>query len=138
MTFEDVDVEVVADLAPEDVEAREVFDEDKVDTVNNPLLDFLLGGGDISGLSVGGRQRNMRIQAGDASRSDPVVIDGCLYGQRFDEIKAACLESGELFVDPEFPPDDGSLFFSQSQYGIEWKRPHELVLIILINKLLIS
>ena len=104
MTFDDVDVEAVADLSPEDVEAREVFGEDKVDTVNNPLLDFILGGGDISGLSVGGRQRNMRIQAGDMSRSDPVVIDGCLYGRNFDDIKATYLENGELFVDQEFPP----------------------------------
>ena len=30
MTFEDVDVDAVADLGPEDVEAREVFGEDKV------------------------------------------------------------------------------------------------------------
>ena len=41
--------------------------------------------------------------------------------------KAGCLERGELFVDEEFPPDDGSLWFSERQYGIEWKRPHELV-----------
>ena len=33
-----------------------------------------------------------RIQSGEADRSDPVVVDGCLYGQKFDEIKAACLE----------------------------------------------
>ena len=39
--------------------------------------------------------------------SDPVVVDGCLYGQNFDEIKAACLEAGELWTDPEFPPDEG-------------------------------
>ena len=38
---------------------------------------------------------------------DPVVVDGCLYGQNFDEIKAACLEGGELWTDPEFPPDEG-------------------------------
>ena len=38
---------------------------------------------------------------------DPVVVDGFLYGQNFDEIKAACLESGELWTDPEFPPDEG-------------------------------
>ena len=33
-----------------------------------------------------------RIQSGEMDRSDPVVVDGCLYGQKFDEIKAACLE----------------------------------------------
>ena len=81
----------------------------------------------MAGLSVGGRQRNARIQNGEMSRSDPVVVDGCLYGQNFDEIKARCLENGELFVDEEFPPDDGSLWFSDKQYGVEWRRPHELV-----------
>ena len=123
MTFVDVDVEAVADLSPEDIEEREVFETDNIDTVNNPILDFLMGGG---GQSVGGRQRSQRVQRGEISRDDPVVVDGHLYGQDFDEIKAACLESGELFNDEEFPPDDATLFFSESPYGIEWKRPHEL------------
>ena len=39
-----------------------------------------------------------RIQSGEADRSDPVVVDGCLYGQKFDEIKAACLEVISNFV----------------------------------------
>jgi len=122
-TFQDVDVDAVADLSPEEIEEREVFETDNIDTVNNPILDFLMGGG---GLSVGGRQRSQRIQRGELSRDDPVVVDGCLYGQNFDELKAACLERGELFNDEEFPPDDASLFFSERQYGIEWKRPHEI------------
>ena len=42
----------------------------------------------LLGLSIGGRQRNARIQNGEMSRSDPTVVDGCLYGQNFDEIKA--------------------------------------------------
>ena len=70
MTFEEVDVDAVADLSPEDVEAREVFGESKVEGVNNPFLDFLLSGGDVSGISVGGRRRNARIQSGETSRSD--------------------------------------------------------------------
>jgi len=49
-TFQDVDVDAVADLSPEEVEEREVFETDNIDTVNNPILDFLMGGG---GLSVG-------------------------------------------------------------------------------------
>ena len=122
-TFEDVDLEAVTDLSPEEVEEREVFEANNIDTVNNPILDFLMGGG---GLSVGGRQRSQRIQRGELARDDPVVVDGCLYGQNFDELKAACLERGELFNDEEFPPDDASLFFSERQYGIEWKRPHEI------------
>ena len=75
MTFEEVDVDAVADLGPEDVEAREVFGESKVEGVNNPFLDFLLSGGDASGLSVGGRRRNARIQSGETSRSDSEILD---------------------------------------------------------------
>ena len=52
--------------------------------VDNPLLDFLMGGG----LSAGGRARTARIQQGELSRDDPVTIDGKLYGQDFDELKA--------------------------------------------------
>ena len=123
-TFQDVDPAEVSELSQEEVEAREVFEENTVGTVNNPLLDFIMGGGDLSGLSVGGRQRSARVRDGD---DDPVVVEGSLYGQNFEEIRSACLEAGELWTDPEFPPDDGSLFFSDRQYGIEWRRPHELV-----------
>ena len=53
-TFQDVDPAEVSQLSEEEVEAREVYEESSVDTVNNPLLNFLVGGGDLSGLSVGG------------------------------------------------------------------------------------
>ena len=124
MTYQDVDLAEVSDLSAEDVEAREVYEENTVDAVNNPLLNFLLEGGDLTGLSVGGRERSARVRSGE---EDPVVRDGSLYGQNFQEIRAACLEAGELWTDPEFPPDEGSLFFSGHQAGLEWRRPHELV-----------
>ena len=54
----------------------------------------------------GGRQRSQRIRAGELPRNDPTVVDGCLYGQNFEEIRAACLEAGQLWEDPEFPADD--------------------------------
>ena len=82
MTFEEVDVDAVADLSPEEVEAREVFGENKVEGVNNPFLDFLLSGGDVSGISVGGRRRNARIQSGETSRSDGGLrqsYNACVY-----------------------------------------------------------
>ena len=44
---------------------------------------------------------------------NPTVVDGKLCGQDFYAIREEFLESGELFVDPEFPPDDQSLYFSQ-------------------------
>ena len=46
-------------------------------------------------------------------RDDPVWVDGKLYGQDFDELKAGCLDSGELFTDPEFPADNDSIYFSK-------------------------
>lgn len=58
----------------------------------------------------------------------PVVKDGKLYGQDFEALRQDCLASGNLFVDPEFPPDDRSLYFSQgTPAGVEWKRPVHLV-----------
>ena len=41
------------------------------------------------------------------------MVDGKLYGQDFDEIKASCLDSGELFTDQEFPADNDSIYFSK-------------------------
>ena len=59
------------------------------------------------------------------------MLDSRLYGQNFQEIRAGCLEAGEKWTDPEFPPEDGSLFFTQKggedAAGIEWCRPHQLV-----------
>jgi len=122
MTFEDVDVEAVSGLSPEEVEQAEVFEAAEVNTVDNPLLDFFLGGG----LSQGGRERSQRIRSGDLPSSTPNVVDGCLYGQNFEEIRAQCLESGELWEDPEFPADGNSVFFSKSVWDIEWYRPRDL------------
>ena len=51
--FEEIDVAETEELSPEEVEERDVFSSDVVDTVNSPLLDFFLG----QGLSQGGRQR---------------------------------------------------------------------------------
>jgi calpain len=111
------------DLPEEEIEARDTFEAQEQDTVNSPLLDFFLGGG----LSNGGRQRSARIMEGEIDRDDPVVVDGKLYGQDFDEIKAGCLDAGELFTDAEFPADNDSIYYTKSAYGLEWKRPHELV-----------
>jgi len=122
MTFEDVDVEAVVGLSPEEVEEREVFEVDEINTVDNPLLDFFLGGG----LSQGGRERSQRIHSGELPRSTPNVEDGCLYGQNFEDIRAQCLDSGALWEDPEFPADNESLFFSKSARDIEWLRPGQL------------
>ena len=43
--------------------------------------------------------------------------------QKFSSLKKDCLKKGELFKDPEFPPNNKSLFFSKVDNEIEWKRP---------------
>ena len=104
-TMTEVDPAEVAGLSLEDVEEREVYEEAAVDLVNSPgLLDFLLGGG----AGAGGRVRATR-----AGPDDPVVEEGALYGQQFEQIRAECLEAGELWTDPEFPPDSATLFYSK-------------------------
>ena len=101
MSFEDVDVEAVAELSAEEVDEREVFEQEEKEQVEG-VLDFFLGGGLskveisyrtslISSLILektstlpppqGGRQRASRIRSGELDQSQPVVIDGCLYGQ---------------------------------------------------------
>ena len=55
------------------------------------------------------------------------MSNGRLCDQDFEELRATALESGELFEDPEFPPDDQSLFFSKDPpYAFEWKRASEI------------
>ncbi|XP_044112496.1 calpain-12 [Neovison vison] len=52
-------------------------------------------------------------------------------GQRFEAIRAACLEEGILFRDPYFPAGPDALGYdelgpdSEKAKGVEWKRPHE-------------
>ncbi|XP_037777130.1 calpain-5-like isoform X2 [Penaeus monodon] len=49
-------------------------------------------------------------------------------GQNYGKLKKDCLNRGEKFSDPKFPPHDSSLFFSKQPPGvITWKRPHEIV-----------
>ena len=53
--------------------------------------------------------------------------DGKLYGQDFEALRQGCIDNGELFTDPEFPPDDQSLYFSQeTPFAFEWKRASEI------------
>lgn len=46
--------------------------------------------------------------------------------QDYDSIKRSCFQKGENFTDPEFPPNNKSIFFSRSDDDIKWKRPGEL------------
>ena len=61
------------------------------------------------------------------SCDDPTVQDGRLCSQNYEELRQECLDNGELFTDPEFPPDDQSLYFSQdAPFAFEWKRASEI------------
>ena len=48
---------------------------------------------------------------------------GSYKGQKYSSIKKECLKKGQLFTDPEFPPNAKSLFYSKIDTEIEWKRP---------------
>ena len=45
--------------------------------------------------------------------------------QRYSKLKAQCERDERLFVDPEFPPETKSLYFSRATppEPVEWKRP---------------
>ncbi|VDI30156.1 calpain-5 [Mytilus galloprovincialis] len=46
--------------------------------------------------------------------------------QHYNKLKKQCISKGELFVDPVFPPDSKSLFYSKVEKDIVWKRPGEI------------
>ncbi|OPL33777.1 hypothetical protein AM593_07842, partial [Mytilus galloprovincialis] len=46
--------------------------------------------------------------------------------QNYDSIKRSCIKKGENFTDPEFSPNNKSIFFSRSDGDIRWRRPGEL------------
>ena len=58
--------------------------------------------------------------------SNPFVVDGKLYGQDFTELKTSHLQSGSLFADPRFPPQESSLYYSRSARVLSWQRPGDI------------
>ncbi|EPY81954.1 calpain-9 isoform 1 [Camelus ferus] len=49
-------------------------------------------------------------------------------GQSFEELRRACLQTGVLFEDADFPANSSSLFYSKRpQIPFVWKRPGEIV-----------
>ncbi|XP_066988979.1 calpain-5-like isoform X3 [Macrobrachium rosenbergii] len=49
-------------------------------------------------------------------------------GQKYSKLRKECINRGEKFSDPKFPPHDSTLFFSKQPPGVvTWKRPHETV-----------
>lgn len=68
------------------------------------------GGGNPSG-----------IYSAIISRNFPIIG---VKEKTFEQLHKKCLEKKFLYVDPEFPPDETSLFYSQ-KFPIQfvWKRP---------------
>ncbi|XP_012504789.1 PREDICTED: calpain-3 isoform X4 [Propithecus coquereli] len=71
------------------------------------------GGGNPSG-----------IYSAIISRNFPIIG---VKEKTFEQLHKKCLEKKVLYVDPEFPPDETSLFYSQ-KFPIQfvWKRPPEI------------
>ncbi|XP_014636092.1 PREDICTED: calpain-3 isoform X3 [Ceratotherium simum simum] len=71
------------------------------------------GGGNPSG-----------IYSAIISRNFPIIG---VKEKTFEKLRKKCLEKNVLYVDPEFPPDETSLFYSQ-KFPIQfvWKRPPEI------------
>ncbi|KAF6350903.1 calpain 3 [Rhinolophus ferrumequinum] len=71
------------------------------------------GGGNPSG-----------IYSAIISRNFPIIG---VKEKTFEQLHKKCLEKKFLYVDPEFPPDETSLFYSQ-KFPIQfvWKRPPEI------------
>ena len=86
MTFEDVDVEAVAELSAEEVEEREVFEQEEKEEVEG-VLDFFLGGGQsrVCQQQVFGKFNGLNLVSGRSSKSvqDPIwrprPIPACCY-----------------------------------------------------------
>uniref|UniRef100_A0A8C0HAV0 Calpain-3 n=1 Tax=Chelonoidis abingdonii TaxID=106734 RepID=A0A8C0HAV0_CHEAB len=58
------------------------------------------------------------------SRNQPIIG---LREKTFEELHKKCLEKKILYVDPDFPPNESSLFYSQKvPIKFEWKRPTEI------------
>lgn len=48
--------------------------------------------------------------------------------QNYIALKNECLRNGTLFEDPEFKPEDKSIFYTKPlPYGVRWMRPEEIV-----------
>ncbi|XP_036592925.1 calpain-3 isoform X1 [Trichosurus vulpecula] len=73
---------------------------------------------DAGGVNSGG------IYSAIISRNFPIIG---VKEKTFDQLHKKCLEKKVLYLDPDFPPDETSLFYSQ-KFPIQfvWKRPPEI------------
>ncbi|XP_008940909.1 PREDICTED: calpain-3 [Merops nubicus] len=58
------------------------------------------------------------------SRNQPIIR---VKEKTYEELHKKCLEKNILYEDPDFPPNESSLFYSQKiPIKFEWKRPREI------------
>ncbi|KAM9190776.1 calpain-3 isoform 2-T2 [Mergus octosetaceus] len=58
------------------------------------------------------------------SRNQPIIK---VKEKTYEELHRKCLEKNILYEDPDFPPNESSLFYSQKiPIKFEWKRPREI------------
>ncbi|NXX88576.1 CAN3 protein, partial [Centropus bengalensis] len=58
------------------------------------------------------------------SRNQPIIK---VKEKTYEELYKKCLEENILYEDPDFPPNESSLFYSQKiPIKFEWKRPREI------------
>ncbi|XP_010578349.1 PREDICTED: calpain-3 isoform X4 [Haliaeetus leucocephalus] len=58
------------------------------------------------------------------SRNQPIIK---VKEKTYEELHKKCLEQNILYEDPDFPPNESSLFYSQKiPIKFEWKRPREI------------
>uniref|UniRef100_A0A8C8B022 Calpain-3 n=1 Tax=Otus sunia TaxID=257818 RepID=A0A8C8B022_9STRI len=58
------------------------------------------------------------------SRNQPIIR---VKEKTYEELHKKCLEKNILYEDPDFPPNESSLFYSQKiPIKFEWKRPSEI------------
>ncbi|POI33827.1 hypothetical protein CIB84_002421 [Bambusicola thoracicus] len=58
------------------------------------------------------------------SRNQPIIK---VKEKTYEELHKKCLENNILYEDPDFPPNETSLFYSQKvPIKFEWKRPREI------------
>lgn len=114
--------ELEQEVSPEEVEEQDACVGQEVKEVNSPFSHLL-----SNFLSGGGRERRNRVTQGELNSGEATIENGLFCGQNFEELRQASLDNGELFTDPEFPPDDQSLYYSQDPpFAFEWKRASEI------------
>ena len=91
------------------------------------IVDFRANDYEASGSSYSPRKATTSYRSGAFSIDHQLIMVKLYYfeNQRYSKLKAQCERNESLFVDPVFPPETKSLYFSRATppEPVEWKRP---------------